>query len=63
MESVIYNVNIGISVMYEVWMLCNKSASKLLSVIAFCNGKHFRNFSKIPVMRPAVIRRGNLNIS
>jgi hypothetical protein len=48
--------------MYEAWILCNKTASKLLPVIALCNGKHFRNISKLRVMQPAVVRRGNLNI-
>jgi hypothetical protein len=62
LASVIYNVNIGISAMYEVWILCNESASKFLSVIAFCNGKPFRNALKIRVKRPAVIGKGNLNI-
>jgi hypothetical protein len=62
MGSVNYNVNKGISAIYEAWILCNKTASKLLSIIAFCNGKHFRNISKIGVMRLAVIGRGNLNI-
>jgi hypothetical protein len=44
--------------MYEVWILCNKTACKLLPVIAFCNGKHFRNITKLQVRRPAVVGGG-----
>jgi hypothetical protein len=43
MTSVNCNVNEGISAVYEVWILYNKVASKLLPAVAFCNGKHLRN--------------------